>query len=183
LRFDSADFAEMVGKTEGMAVLGDGSLALINDDDFGITGGRARSSLSREPASRNAEHAYHNHVSVVQLNDMRRGFGRQHRALRCSARDTTMHRTSRCAKPGRVSWHGGFLDFAASHRGARGLHCNILQCGIVSDSWLKAATRWTKQMSFRLEWFTLNAVVTWCRITARGCWGFAWQGQGQHGQD
>ena len=42
LRFDSADVAEMVGKTEGMALLGDGSLALINDDDFGITGARTQ---------------------------------------------------------------------------------------------------------------------------------------------
>jgi hypothetical protein len=42
LRFDSADVPEMVGKTEGMALLGDGSLALINDDDFGITGGRTQ---------------------------------------------------------------------------------------------------------------------------------------------
>jgi len=42
LRFDSADFPGMVGKTEGMALLGDGSLALINDDDFGITGGRTQ---------------------------------------------------------------------------------------------------------------------------------------------
>ena len=42
LKFDSADFPEMVGKTEGMALLGDGSLALINDDDFGITGGRTQ---------------------------------------------------------------------------------------------------------------------------------------------
>jgi hypothetical protein len=42
LRFDSADFPEMVGKTEGMALLGDGSLALINDDDFGITGARTQ---------------------------------------------------------------------------------------------------------------------------------------------
>jgi hypothetical protein len=42
LRFDSADFPEMVGKTKGMGLLGDGSLALINDDDFGITGGRAQ---------------------------------------------------------------------------------------------------------------------------------------------
>jgi len=41
-KFDSADFPEMVGKTEGMALLGDGSLALINDDDFGITGGRTQ---------------------------------------------------------------------------------------------------------------------------------------------
>ena len=42
LRFDSADFPEMVGKTEGMALLGDGALALINDDDFGIDGGRTQ---------------------------------------------------------------------------------------------------------------------------------------------
>ena len=42
LRFDSADFPEMVGKTEGMALLDDGALALINDDDFGITGGRTQ---------------------------------------------------------------------------------------------------------------------------------------------
>jgi hypothetical protein len=42
LKFDSADVPEMVGKTEGMALLGDGSLALINDDDFGITGGRTQ---------------------------------------------------------------------------------------------------------------------------------------------
>jgi len=41
-RFDSANFPEMVGKTEGMALLGDGSLALINDDDFGIAGGRTQ---------------------------------------------------------------------------------------------------------------------------------------------
>jgi len=42
LRFDSADFPEMVGKTEGIALLGDGTLALINDDDFGIAGGRTQ---------------------------------------------------------------------------------------------------------------------------------------------
>ena len=42
LRFDSADFPDMAGKTEGMALLGDGSLALINDDDFGIAGGRTQ---------------------------------------------------------------------------------------------------------------------------------------------
>jgi hypothetical protein len=42
LRFDSADFPQVVGKTEGMALLGDGSLALVNDDDFGITGGRTQ---------------------------------------------------------------------------------------------------------------------------------------------
>jgi hypothetical protein len=40
LRFDTADHPDIVGKTEGMALLGDGTLALINDDDFGITGGR-----------------------------------------------------------------------------------------------------------------------------------------------
>ena len=42
LRFDSADFPDMVGKTEGMALLDDGALALINDDDFGIMGGRTQ---------------------------------------------------------------------------------------------------------------------------------------------
>ena len=42
MRFDSADFPDIVGKTEGMALLGDGSLALINDDDFGIAGGRTQ---------------------------------------------------------------------------------------------------------------------------------------------
>jgi hypothetical protein len=38
LRFDTADFPKIAGKTEGVAVLPDGALALINDDDFGITG-------------------------------------------------------------------------------------------------------------------------------------------------
>jgi hypothetical protein len=42
LRFDSADFPAMLGKTEGMALLGDGALVLINDDDFGITGSRTQ---------------------------------------------------------------------------------------------------------------------------------------------
>jgi hypothetical protein len=42
LRFDTADFPSIVGKTEGMALLGDGSLAIINDDDFGISGGRTQ---------------------------------------------------------------------------------------------------------------------------------------------
>ena len=42
LRFDSADFPDMVGKTEGMALLDDGALVLINDDDFGIMGGRTQ---------------------------------------------------------------------------------------------------------------------------------------------
>ena len=42
LRFDSADFPSVPGKIEGMALLSDGGLALINDDDFGITGARTR---------------------------------------------------------------------------------------------------------------------------------------------
>ena len=42
LRLDTTDFPEIVGKTEGMVLLGDGSLALINDDDFGIAGGRTQ---------------------------------------------------------------------------------------------------------------------------------------------
>jgi hypothetical protein len=42
LRVDTADLPDTVGKTEGMALLGDGSLALINDDDFGIAGGRTQ---------------------------------------------------------------------------------------------------------------------------------------------
>jgi hypothetical protein len=42
LRLDTADFPDIVGKTEGMAMLGDGSLAIINDDDFGIAGGRTQ---------------------------------------------------------------------------------------------------------------------------------------------
>ena len=40
LRFDTADHLTIVGKTEGMTLLGDGALVLINDDDFGITGQR-----------------------------------------------------------------------------------------------------------------------------------------------
>jgi hypothetical protein len=47
LKFDSADVPEMVGKTEGMALLGDGSLLLINDDDFGIAGGRTQITVVR----------------------------------------------------------------------------------------------------------------------------------------
>jgi hypothetical protein len=38
IRFDTADHSAILGKTEGMALLGDGALALINDDDFGVTG-------------------------------------------------------------------------------------------------------------------------------------------------
>jgi hypothetical protein len=43
LRFDSADFPKIAGKTEGIALLGDGTLMLINDDDFGI--GTARTQI------------------------------------------------------------------------------------------------------------------------------------------
>lgn len=42
LRLDTAEFPQIVGKTEGMALLGDGALAIINDNDFGITGGRTQ---------------------------------------------------------------------------------------------------------------------------------------------
>jgi hypothetical protein len=42
LRFDSADHPGIVGKTEGMALMGDGALAIVNDDDFGIAGGRTQ---------------------------------------------------------------------------------------------------------------------------------------------
>lgn len=42
LRLDTADFPDIVGKTEGMTLLGDGALAIINDDDFGITGARTQ---------------------------------------------------------------------------------------------------------------------------------------------
>lgn len=42
LRFDSADFPNVAGKTEGVAVLRDGALILINDDDFGIGGARTQ---------------------------------------------------------------------------------------------------------------------------------------------
>jgi hypothetical protein len=42
LRLDTADLPQVVGKTEGMTLLGDGALVLINDDDFGITGARTQ---------------------------------------------------------------------------------------------------------------------------------------------
>ncbi len=41
-RFDSADFPQVPGKIEGVALLGDGALVLINDDDFGIGGARSQ---------------------------------------------------------------------------------------------------------------------------------------------
>jgi hypothetical protein len=42
LRLDTSNFPDIVGKTEGIALLGDGALAIINDDDFGILGGRTQ---------------------------------------------------------------------------------------------------------------------------------------------
>jgi hypothetical protein len=42
LRLDTADLPQIVGKTEGMTLLGDGALVLINDDDFGIAGARTQ---------------------------------------------------------------------------------------------------------------------------------------------
>ncbi len=42
LRLDTADHPTIVGKIEGMTLMGDGALALINDDDFGITGARTQ---------------------------------------------------------------------------------------------------------------------------------------------
>jgi len=47
LRFDTADHSGIVGKTEGMTLLGDGALLLINDDDFGITGARTQIAVVR----------------------------------------------------------------------------------------------------------------------------------------
>jgi hypothetical protein len=47
LRLDTADHPGIAGKTEGMALLGDGALALINDDDFGITGGHTEIAVVR----------------------------------------------------------------------------------------------------------------------------------------
>jgi len=43
----AADHPEVVGKTEGMTLLGDGALALINDDDFGISGARTQIAVVR----------------------------------------------------------------------------------------------------------------------------------------
>lgn len=42
LRLDTANFPDIVGQTEGLALLGDGALAIINDDDYGIAGGRTQ---------------------------------------------------------------------------------------------------------------------------------------------
>ena len=37
----------IVGKTEGITLLGDGALAITNDDDFGIASGRTQIVLVR----------------------------------------------------------------------------------------------------------------------------------------
>lgn len=42
IRFDTADHSAIVGKTEGMTLLNDGALVLMNDDDFGINGARTQ---------------------------------------------------------------------------------------------------------------------------------------------
>jgi hypothetical protein len=42
LRFDTADFPKIAGKTEGLARLADGALVLVSDDDFGIAGARTQ---------------------------------------------------------------------------------------------------------------------------------------------
>ncbi|MGB0696326.1 MAG: esterase-like activity of phytase family protein [Rhodospirillaceae bacterium] len=50
LRFDSADYTDVPVKLEGVAVMGDGSLALINDNDFGITGLETKVVIFNDPA-------------------------------------------------------------------------------------------------------------------------------------
>ncbi len=45
LRLDTADHPSLPVKIEGLAMMGDGRIMLINDDDFGITGGRTIVSL------------------------------------------------------------------------------------------------------------------------------------------
>ncbi len=42
LRFDSSKVPEAPNKLEGIAILGDGTMLLINDDDFGVTGERTK---------------------------------------------------------------------------------------------------------------------------------------------
>jgi hypothetical protein len=47
LVMDTADHPEIPGKVEGIALLPDGTLLMVNDDDFGITGERTRIVLVR----------------------------------------------------------------------------------------------------------------------------------------
>ena len=51
LRFDSADFPAVAGKTEGLALLENGAIVLINDDDFGISGAQTQIMVVRGLAS------------------------------------------------------------------------------------------------------------------------------------
>jgi hypothetical protein len=48
LCLDSADAPGLEGRTEGMALLGDGSLLLINDNDFGVSGERTQIAVVRK---------------------------------------------------------------------------------------------------------------------------------------
>jgi hypothetical protein len=47
LRFDTTDYPDVAVKIEGMALLDDNTLVLINDDDFGINDGRTQIVLIR----------------------------------------------------------------------------------------------------------------------------------------
>ncbi|WP_426955118.1 esterase-like activity of phytase family protein [Muricoccus radiodurans] len=47
LVLDTADHPEVPGKIEGLALMPDGALLMVNDDDFGITGERTRIVLVR----------------------------------------------------------------------------------------------------------------------------------------
>jgi hypothetical protein len=50
LRFDSSKVPEAPVKLEGIAILGDGAMLLINDDDFGITGERTKILVIKDAA-------------------------------------------------------------------------------------------------------------------------------------
>ncbi|HET6220958.1 MAG TPA: hypothetical protein VFE11_02290, partial [Dongiaceae bacterium] len=51
LWFDSAKYEGLPAKIEGVTITGDGALLLINDDDFGIAGGRTKIVLLPAPAT------------------------------------------------------------------------------------------------------------------------------------
>jgi hypothetical protein len=48
LCLDSTDIPGLEGRTEGMALLGDGSLLLVNDNDFGVSGERTQIAVVRK---------------------------------------------------------------------------------------------------------------------------------------
>lgn len=48
LCLDSTDVPGLEGRTEGMALLGDGSLLLVNDNDFGVSGERTQIAVVRK---------------------------------------------------------------------------------------------------------------------------------------